>query len=485
MCGSVKCVLAASVLLAVPSLPAADGSVDFSKVAGAVRPALHASGFGPRLTGRDVSKGADLRALNLSAARTHDWALVDRGQRVCDTHFIFPLMRLDPKDPSNYYFKPTDELLRRTRDMGLGVFYRLGTSIEHTGDVFFNTAVPEDDDKYAEVLAGIVRHYTRGWADGFKWDIRYWEIWNEPDGIKNMWRMPGPDGKDPQKMRERFIRFYVTVLRRLKSEFPEQKVGGPALCSYDEEYFEPLLVACRDAGVAPDFISWHEYGNQPDKVLAVPAKARALCDQLGFVKTELVVNEWHYLPHDSAWVDYAGTKAVRDRLWKGPTGQNGVDSAVYTLSILSGYHATPLDQAYFYGCGRDGAWGYMNQDGTFNKTYYALKMFGRIVASCERYVASESARDGLRLFGAKGKVGCDDMLLVADFRGRERLLEIAVDGLPDCVTVREAYALDGESDMLPVQVGFRDGKLTIVKRDLNSSAYLVIFGDDSHRVLAP
>ncbi len=26
-------------------------------------------------------------------------------------------------------------------------------------------------------------HYTEGWADGFRYDMEYWEIWNEADGM--------------------------------------------------------------------------------------------------------------------------------------------------------------------------------------------------------------------------------------------------------------------------------------------------------------
>ncbi len=89
--------------------------------------------------------------------------------------------------------------------------------------------MPEDFEKYAEVLAGIVRHYNAGWANGYKWGTRYWEIWNEPDGITNCWG----GGWDAKGYAEKFVRFFAPVLKRLTSEFPDVQAGGPAPRSLD------------------------------------------------------------------------------------------------------------------------------------------------------------------------------------------------------------------------------------------------------------
>ena len=471
-----RMVLAAVAAIAgAGSAGAFDGEVNFLVVEGKVRPELHSSGFGPRLTGRDASKGADVKSMHFMYARTHDWALVNAGQRVCDTHFIFPLMKLDPKDPSNYYFKPTDEILRRTREMGLKVYYRLGTSIEHTGDVFYNAAIPEDYEKYAEVLAGIIRHYTKGWADGFNWDIRYWEIWNEPDGIDNMWRAAGPDGLDRGKMSDRFAKFFAVVLKRLKGEFPDLKIGGPAMCECNLPYFGKIFRECKAAGVSPDFVSWHYYGFNPDELLAMPGRVRKFCDEHGLKDTELIINEWHYLPYSSAWSDYAGAPDQRARIWKGPAGQNGIDSAVFTLAVITGFHRTPLDQSFYYGCGAN-AWGYLNADGTYNKNYYALRMIGKLVDECGEFVQTSAAKPGLSLFGARAKSGADRWLLVNDYRGNVRTLEIGLSGLDDGMVLKEALVLGDSEDLVPADASVIDGRLRLVKGDVNSAAFLVRFG---------
>ena len=116
----------------------AAATVDFGRDIGRMRPELHSSGFGPQICGG--SKGsreadiAEIKSMGFKASRTHDWGLINPGQRVCDYYNIFPLMHLDAADPANYVFGPTDHLLELTRGkLGHDILFRLGTSIEHTG----------------------------------------------------------------------------------------------------------------------------------------------------------------------------------------------------------------------------------------------------------------------------------------------------------------------------------------------------------------
>ena len=79
---------------------------DFGHETGKVRPELHSSGFGPTICSQTAQDLEDVKAMGFKYARTHDWALVNSNQRVCDYFHIFPLMHLDAKDPKNY-IKPT------------------------------------------------------------------------------------------------------------------------------------------------------------------------------------------------------------------------------------------------------------------------------------------------------------------------------------------------------------------------------------------
>ena len=450
---------------------------DFTKVTGKIRPALHSSGWGPRSSPRAIQNDDEaIKALNMAYARTHDWALVNAGQRVIDYQYIFPLIDKDPKDPSNYYFAATDHLLQLARDIGLKICYRLGTSIEHTGLIHFNAEMPRDFGKVAEIFAGIVRHYNKGWANGKKWNIEYWEIWNEPDGITNMWCESGKgwSAEHAAYMRGKFVEFFVKCLKRLKSEFPKIKVGGPALCGMNVEYFKAIFDACKKEGVAPDFISWHYYGSDPNAMIGAAAAARELCDSYGFKKCELILNEWHYI---LTWDGVHGsnsTPAMVKRAVDGPTGHNNIDSAAFTLTALAKIQSSKLDQAYFYGCSHQGNWGYMDQYKQFNKNWYACKLFGEIVKDFPKMCASASSAPTVTTLAVKSADGKKSGLLVVDYRGTDQVLTIDVKGVAKAKYV-SAVVLDYTRDNFPCDVGWRDGRLTLVKPDKNSAAFFITF----------
>ena len=109
--------------------------------------------------------------------------------------------------------------VKNTFDAGTKVFYRLGASIEH--GLKWGTYPPKDFAKWARICEHIVRHFTEGWADGFNYDIEYWEIWNEPENgatpeTNTMWKGTF----------EEFMKFYEIASNHLKNKFPNLKIGG-------------------------------------------------------------------------------------------------------------------------------------------------------------------------------------------------------------------------------------------------------------------
>jgi len=466
-------------------------SADFTVPNGKIRPELHSSSFGPQICSCPQEYIDDIRSFGMKASRTHDWALINPGERVCDNHMIFPLEHLDPKDPKSYYFKATDALLKRTREeLGHDVFFRLGTSIEHArSPVRFNTLIPKDFGLVAENFAATVRHYNRGWADGFNWGIRYWEIWNEPDGCDNMWCFPEgdepwepktPEDKARQALRTNlFVEFFVTSLKRLKGEFGDSiKVGGPALCFMNERYFRALLDGCRKSGVAPDFISWHYYGENAEDLQRAIRKGRELCTEYGFPDCELIINEYHYFAYSRySWDDLRSPKPEAiGKAWTGAASHNGIDSCAFLVSTVSLFHDTDLGQAFFYGCRNTGSWGYMDALKRKYKVYHALKLLGRFMRRhSERYAAKgidpEGAPVGTVLAG-KSADGRKLGLLVADYRIPADEIVIDVKGVPEGARV-EATLLDNDHDPQPVDFSFSAGKLVLRKNDAGSAVCLI------------
>ena len=493
----IGCLLVLAAAAGVVARAGADvASVDFTKEVGRVRPELHSSGFGPTTCSQTEQDLADVKAMGFRAARTHDWALVNANQRVCDYFHIFPLMHLDATDPRNYVFGPTDYLLKRTREeAGLEVFYRLGTSIEHSGPkVHFNALIPDDVDKMAEIFAGTVRHYNRGWANGYKWNVRYWEIWNEPEGLENMWCPKGGVEGLSKADRERvstecrglFVKFFVTVLKRLKGEFGDTiKVGGPALCNANPDrldYFREILRACRRADVAPDFLSWHGYVNDPMQFNREAETMRRLCREEGFPNCELIVNEWHYFGATYDWGDMQACSdpTVKARIWEGPDSHNGIRSAAFTLATLANLQRSELSQAYYYGCSHTGDWGFKDELQNKYKVFHALKLFGDIMRNytvrCESRAAGTVTPFAVR--DAKGRKA----LMVADCGGGPDVwLRVAVKGV-DRTKTPKVMLMDHTHDYGPYPlrkswplVAFEGDELVVWKPDLFSTVLFVEF----------
>ena len=463
-------------------------SANFDVEVGKVRPELHSSGFGPTICEQTEQDLADVKAMGFKYARTHDWGLINPNQRVCDYFHIFPLMHLDATDPKNYVFGPTDYLLKRTREeAGIDIFYRLGTSIEHSGDkVHFNTLIPEDFNKMAEIFASTVRHYNRGWADGYRWNIKYWEIWNEPDGIENMWSpKEGIAGLSDGELRAKrvecrklFVKFFVTVLKRLKTEFGDEiKVGGPALCCYDETWFREILGACKQEGLVPDFISWHGYVENPMTFNETAEKARAMLDEFGFTKCEMIVNEWHYFgyrEYDWNGMQRSSDPKVKERIWTGPLSHNGINSACYTLATLANMQRSKLSQAYFYGCEHKGDWGF--KDPTFHskyKIFHALKLFGDLVKKYPVMCAS-SSEDPYTTLAVKSADGQKKALLVVEYGFPRQAGKISFAGVAPNARATITI-LDNVHDLEKFPAELKDGMLDVMKLDQYGTAELIEF----------
>ena len=158
-------------------------TIDPAKTVGPIKP-MNAVNNGPSKARADQSRGNfdSYRAARIPYARIHDanWSSIYGAPHTVDITAVFPDFDADVDDPASYDFTMTDNYLQTIVDAGTEVFYRLGQSIEH-GVKKYGIMPPKDNGKWARICEHVIRHYTEGWANGYKWRITYWEIWNEPD----------------------------------------------------------------------------------------------------------------------------------------------------------------------------------------------------------------------------------------------------------------------------------------------------------------
>ena len=168
-------------------------TVDFNNIKGTVKP-MHGVGQ-PPVTGLSNSLFHYLKRAGIPYSRLHDvsgW--MGQGLYV-DIPNLFRDFDADENDPESYDFKYTDKIIEGLVENGCEPYFRLGVTIENQHMLkAYRIFPPKDFEKWARICEHVIRHYNEGWADGYHFNITYWEIWNEPDDCyKNetaaMWKV--------------------------------------------------------------------------------------------------------------------------------------------------------------------------------------------------------------------------------------------------------------------------------------------------------
>ena len=446
---------AAAFLLSSLFAAPADGegvTVDCAERIGDFR-ALHGVNGGPIAAGGLLDLSEPFRRLRISLVRLHDchWPNPD----VVDLHVVFPDPRADPSRPESYDFVRTDPYVQSIVAAGSKVVYRLGESIEHGPDKR-RQRPPADADRWAAACLGVVRHYNEGWAGGHRYDVRYWELWNEPDNRPNCWT-----GTD-----EEYFRLYAAAARAIKGAFPHLRVGGPAVGNVGRieadggggamlrpsPFVEKFLAFVRRESLPLDFFSWHLYCDDPAAVAAHASAVRKLLDESGFTRTESHLNEWNYLPgNDWGPVMLAGQGEPRRRFYARLGGAEGAAFAAATLLLLQD---CPLDAANFF-TGDAGEFGLFERDGVPRKTYHAFDAFRTLLDTPVRVRASADGAARRWVVGAGTNAGRDVVtVLLSNLSGPAEPVELSVKNPPwPGGSAYEAYLLDGGHDLAPILSG--------------------------------
>ena len=258
-------------------------SIDFAKPVGPMRP-VHGVNAGPR-TRQFKYDAVDLfRKAGIPYCRLHDVEYPFGCGEFVDMHCIFRNFDADEEDPASYNFFLTDHYIGACYEAGAEVVYRLGESAQNSPLKIYS-APPKDFAKWARICEHIVRHYNEGWADGYHWNVRYWEIWNEPDlGTDAMWTGTQEEYRD----------LYEITARHLKACFPDIMIGGPANAGNTGKAVEFIRdIAKREAPL--DFLSFHKYTCRIEVFRSMFEIIEKELRENGFSRTEIHLNEWNYM----------------------------------------------------------------------------------------------------------------------------------------------------------------------------------------------
>jgi hypothetical protein len=412
-------------------------TVDCSKPGGPIRP-LHGVNSGPIDSGGLLDLSRYHRDIAFPLTRLHDvhWPNPD----VVDMHVVFPNPDADPRRPESYDFAATDDYLLSTLGTRTKLVYRLGESIEHAPRKR-HVHPPRDPEKWAAACVGIIRHYNEGWAGGSRHDIRYWEIWNEPDNRPNCWT-----GSD-----EDYFRLYATASRVIKQRWPDLKVGGPAVGNTGNlidgrlrpsPFVAAFLDRCRRDRLPLDFFSWHVYTNDSSQVAVRAAAVRRLLDESGLRQTESHLNEWNYLP-DNDWtpVTLAGQGDPRQKFYDRVGGAEG---AAFVAATLLRLQDAPLDAANYFNAASNG-FGLFTQAGVPKKSFHAFRAFKMLLDAGRRVDVSAT---GLAACAAVCESGEALTLVVSNDAAAEVTAEVKVDGFPWASPVTlDVWVLDAAHDL--------------------------------------
>ena len=428
-------------------------SADFSKQEGSIRP-LHGVNRGPLCNLGTTDLSNFYRTLRIPSVRLHDCPYAMPG--TVDIACIFPVFEADADDAANYRFTQTDDFIQAIKDVGADVVYRLGPSIEHMKSKS-HILPPPDATKWARICVNIIRHYNEGWANGFHHNIKYWEIWNEPD-IAKCWA-----GTEDE-----FTHLFLTAGPIIKAHDASLKVGGPALAMGGKRrpFLLKLLAACRD-NWRPDFFSWHGYIITPHELCERAKVMRELLDEHGMKETESHCNEWNFIPRRD-WVSAHGNDGVkRSQLFQEIVGPSGAALVAATLIFLQD---SSVDVANFYG-GDSGRWGLFDPDSATNKTYFAMLAFSRLLETPKRCeTTGNNFETGVAVCAGLSEDDRKAAILVSNFGDSNEVWDLALRRLPWQAPSRiEKRVVNSSNDLTLVKTEFLQSQTCVLRVTIPSS----------------
>ncbi len=381
--------------------------LDCSDAEGTVRPFAEIN-CGPipvSASATQVDVTRQFQEIGITSVRTHDF------YGPTDISMIFPDWTADPSLASSYDFSESDRHINSIVDGGFEVFFRLGESASDNESL---RQPPPDFSVWAEVCRHVVMHYNEGWAEGYRYDIRYWEIWNEPD-LDGFWAGTAED----------YYELYRLAAETLKAHDPDLKVGGPCTSNIADERFAGGFLAYIDEHDVPlDFYSWHNYADSPAELYGNALAVRSMLDACGLTGCENINTEWNinilYPQRDN----------------------DNAKNAAFTASCLTAFQDAGLDRAFRYRATQDDSslLGLMlgfdlslfAADGTYKAPALSYLAMQYLYRDSPLRLASPAmdASSGITWLAGKAADGSCVSVLVSNYETGDTMCNVRIDSLP-------------------------------------------------------
>ena len=386
---------------------------------------------------------------NIPYCRLHDCCGGYGGTYFVDITNVFPDFDADENNAESYDFHYTDEYIAAIQKTGCETYYRLGETIEW-GSKKYRTLVPESFEKWARICEHIIMHYNEGWADGFEYNIKYWEIWNEPENPGSETGLCMWSGS-----KEEFFDLYRISSIYLKKRFPGIKIGGYGGCGFYAvtrenmpqthkdfvTYFTDFLKMAKENECPIDFYSWHIYSDDINEVLEHGRFVRETLDKYGFKDTESHLNEWNFGAEGKSF-----------------DSKHTCEGMAFNAAVLCALANTDyVDKAMYYCFSLNAMYnGFMNQNTRETDVpWYSFVAYGQLY-KMGTAIKSECYEDGFYTFAAKDKVNGRYVILAVNYKSDEDKFEFDISGCAaeksvNVKYINENHNLDSVVEFTPTE----------------------------------
>jgi len=342
---------------------------------------------------------------------------------------IFPDFSKDPELESSYDFSTTDVRVKKLKDEGFDILFNFAPSwtkevaintladppgtIRNAAGTIIHAADVNDFKKFANIVKHIAMHYNAGWKNGYSYNIKKWEIWNEPETYNQFW-----NGTPIQ-----FYQMFVEVAKTLRSYDSSFTLYGPGNAETipmnnpnaldANTYTGGLLDYCGKNGVTIDVYTWHSYGGTG----IVPSHIKTVADDIAgklktynFNSTSMSCDEWN-----------SGINASN-------FANSGKGAAFYgcalTFMVEKG-----LTEFYQYR-GDDHPLGLLNDtNGQYKTAAYTLMAWKQMTESCRRLASSTTESGEFAVNASKSSIDGSYYAMVSNFTTESKAVKLNISNI--------------------------------------------------------